>query len=71
MYAKKTRPGADMSGVGISAGGGYIQGMGMSSGYVLTPFLPPYHPPETWDTMGYSRPAAGTHPTGMLSCLIN
>ena len=24
---------------------------------------------QTWDTMGYSRQAGGTHPTEMLSCM--
>ena len=28
------------------------------------------NPQDTWDTTGYGQRAGGTHPTGILSCLI-
>ena len=36
-------------------------------------FLGGYPPPGihgTWDTTGYGRHARGTHPTGMLFCIV-
>ena len=27
-------------------------------------------PKDTWDTTGYGQKVGGTHPTGMLSCLL-
>ena len=38
--------------------GGYVQGVG------------PHPRHATWDTMGYSRQAGSTHPTGMLLVVL-
>ena len=61
-----------MSGVGMSRGGGFVQGVGMSGRWI--PTAPPNMGPEggiplgrgTWDTTGFSRQAGGTYPTGMF-----
>ena len=50
-----------LGGGNMSMVGGYVLGMG--SGWV---FLGGGGIPRTWDTMGYSQQADGTHPTCFL-----